>query len=568
MLCELHLQNLAVAADVSLHLDPGLNVLTGSTGAGKSLVAEAVRWLSGASIDRGVLRKGAASASAEAVFDLQDRPELVSELRERGVELSEDGMLRLRREVHAQGRSRAWIDGRLGSAALLKSIAEVLIQSQAQHVQLGLLDPRQHVAVLDALGVDTALAADWHEARSAFESAQAAIARWQEQRDRLVEQREVLEYQRLELDAAALRDGELEELRRTVSLMEGGARLLELAEFARTRLDDDARGAVPAVQEALAQLRRAPDGIDDVAEVVESLEGAVELMRDASAHLERLLDGAEVDPRAFENAQERLSLFGDLMRKYGRTEAELIRLHARLTDQLDALNADAELPESLMAEERASRERLDAAGRALHAARKRVSRRAAADAGPLLGELGMEGAEIGFEFQPEPDPEGPVRIEGRQVAALPGGPAAVTLVARTNPGERKAPVHRAASGGELSRIALVLRSLSLRGQAPALLLLDEVDAGIGADLAPAVGRRLSALAESGQLLVITHQAHIAARASRHLVAMKLARGSRTESQVRELDSGERVDEMVRMIGTDTGDSRRLAERLLSRESAA
>jgi DNA repair protein RecN (Recombination protein N) len=154
------------------------------------------------------------------------------------------------------------------------------------------------------------------------------------------------------------------------------------------------------------------------------------------------------------------------------------------------------------------------------------------------------------------------------VAALAAGPAEVVLMARTNRGEREAPVHQGASGGELSRIALVLRSLSLRGQAPALLLLDEVDAGIGADLAPAVAGRLSALAEAGQLLVITHQAHIAARADRHLLALKRSEDERTASEVRELRGDDRVAELVRMIGTDTPESRRLAADLLRAEGGA
>jgi DNA repair protein RecN (Recombination protein N) len=154
------------------------------------------------------------------------------------------------------------------------------------------------------------------------------------------------------------------------------------------------------------------------------------------------------------------------------------------------------------------------------------------------------------------------------VHALAAGPAQVTLLAQTNPGERPAPVHQGASGGELSRIALVLRSLSLRGQAPALLLLDEVDAGIGADLAPAVGSRLAALAQSGQLLVITHQAQIAGHADRHLLAIKTTEDERTASEVRALSGSARVDELVRMIGTDTPEARQVAAAMLRAEGTA
>lgn len=568
MLCELHLRNLAVAADVSLRLDPGFNVLTGSTGAGKSLVAEAVRWLRGEPIDRGVVRAGSETASAEATFDLHARPELVTALAERGVEVADDGVLRLRREVLSSGRSRAWVDGRLASAALLQEIGGILVQSQAQHLQLGLLDPRRHVRLLDALGVDEALIRAWDEARQQWRQAREAIEEWAAERDRLLEQRDVLQYQWRELEDAALRGDEIEGLRRTVSLMEGGARLLELAEAARQRLDDEAGGAGPAIGAALASLRRAPEGVDELAEAVEALEGAAELVREASANLEHVLDEAGIDPAAFEEAQERLGLLTELTRKYGRPEAALLRLRDRLREQLDALGDDDDVPPELRLAEERARERLDAAGRALHTARKRVARRAVEDCAPLLAELGMDGAELSFEFRPQADPAGPVRIDGRRVEALASGPAEVVLLARTNRGERAAPVHRGASGGELSRIALVLRSLALRGQAPALLLLDEVDAGIGADLAPAVGRRLAALAEAGQLLAITHQAQVAAAADRHLLAVKEADDERVFSEIRVLGPPARIDELVRMLGTDTPESRHLARDLLRAEGSA
>ena len=273
-------------------------------------------------------------------------------------------------------------------------------------------------------------------------------------------------------------------------------------------------------------------------------------------------------PAAFDAAQERLTDLLELTRKYARTEPELVRLRARLREQLDRLATDDGIPAVLVAAGERARERLNAAGRALHAARKKVARRASVEAGPLLEELGMIGASLEFQMATEADPEGPLRLEGRRVAALAAGPASVTLLARTNPGERLSPVDKGASGGELSRIALVLRSLALRGQAPALLLLDEVDAGIGADLAGAVAGRLAALAEAGQLLVISHQAHIAAAADRHLVVLKATDDERASSEIRILDRAGRVEEIVRMLGANTPESQRLASELLAAGGAA
>jgi len=562
MLCELHLRNLAVAEDVSFELGPGLNVLSGSTGAGKSLITEAMRWLRGEPIDRGVLRAGADSASAEATFDLHTRPELIEQLRERAVELADDGMLRLRRELVAGGRSRAWVDGRLASAALLQAIGSILVQSQQQHLQLGLLEPRRHVDTLDSLGVAEDLVREWADARAQFLEAGQALARWTEERARLLEQREAIEFQWRDLDAAGLQAGELDGLRRKVSVMEGGARLLELAATARAQLEDDPRGAAPALAAALGQLRKAPDGVPELDQALETVTGAVELVSEAIAALEQILDGAELEPAAFEQAQERLALLTGLARRYARSEDELIAMRDRLREQLDGLGSGDEVPPALLQARADAAARVNTAGKALHKERKRVARSAARDATPLLAELGMQGAALSFDFMPEANADGPVRIDGRQVTALAAGPAEVTLLVRTNPGENPTPVHRGASGGELSRIALVLRSLALRGQAPALLLLDEVDAGVGADLAAPIARRLAALAEAGQLLVITHQAQIAAGADRHLVALKETGEQRASSAVHRLDREGRIEELSRMVGAGTARSRKLVEEML------
>ena len=213
MLLEIRIRNLAIAEDVTVSLDPGLNVLSGSTGAGKSLVVQAVRWLRGEKTDPDLIRSGEETASAEALFDLQGRPELVALLEELGVDAPEDGVLRLRRELHRGSRSKAFLEGRRTSAASLSRVCEGLLQLQSQHQQTQLLDPASHRGLLDACGVDPTLRLAWAEAWTRWQAARSAVTEWKRVRDEIGAQRELLEYQRNELREAGLQAGEIDALR-------------------------------------------------------------------------------------------------------------------------------------------------------------------------------------------------------------------------------------------------------------------------------------------------------------------------------------------------------------------
>ena len=560
MLLELHLRNLAVAADVSIELGPGLNVLTGRTGAGKSLVVEALRWLRGDDVDRGILRAGAEVASAEALFDLGCRPHWKLALAELGVDPPSDGILRLRREVRREGRTRAFVGARPSSAAVLQSLCELLVEMQSQHEQLSLRQPTAHAGVLDELGALDERAR-WNEAFTTWRAVEQRIARAHARTEQLREQRDLLEFQRRELEQARLEGDELEPLRARVARLEGGARLIEGAQAAFDALDAE-NGATSSLAEALHQLRVVPEELTELLEARDGLHAAVELVEETKRSLERFLDAREFDPASLARDQERLAEITALVRKYGRTEAELVQLRDRLRTELAGLDEEGELPSELAREREGALIELQAAADTLEQARSRTARRVERTATPLLAELGMPGAALRFDLLSEDDGEGPIRVGGRRVRPLATGPTAVRLSVRTNAGERFGALERVASGGELSRIGLVLRSLGSATRRPALLLLDEVDAGLGADLGPALARRLRALAESGQVLVISHLPAVAAAADAHLVAQKADDGTRTESRIDVLDPDARISELARMLGAEEGQGTALARDLL------
>ncbi len=562
MLRELRLKNLAIARDVSVVFGPGLNALSGSTGAGKSLVVEAVRWLRGEKTDPGLIRAGEDWACAEAVFDLQQRPEIARALFELGMTPSEDGVLCLRRELRREGRSRAFLDGRLTSANHLQAVCEHLLELFSQHQQTQILEPSRHRQLLDDCGVSVELCAEWNEAYVRYRKCQQELWAWQKRREEFLAQREILLFQRRELEEADLSEGELERLRERVTLLTEGAQILQAAQAALSRLETDEGGAVSELSSAIQSLDRVGDAIASVFEAKESLHQALELASDASRELERFLDTADFNPDDLDADQARLSQLESLCRKYSRSESELLRLLEKLATQLDAEDWEEAQPQRLLLPLNTSIAELEEIGTRLWKERRRVARRVSTNAEQLLKELGMTEAELKFEFDLKPDPEGPLKVAGVRVTPTPEGPGTVRLLVRTNRGETLGPIEKIASGGELSRISLVLQTLAVQGTHPALLILDEVDAGVGADLGPALARRLSVMADTLQVLVITHLPAVAAAASTHLVARKEASGQRTLSRIDAVQTEDRLSELSRMVGGEKRAAREVARGLL------
>ncbi len=564
VLLEIRLHNLAVAAEVTLQLGEGLNVLSGSTGAGKSLVVEAIRWIRGEKIDPGLLRSGERAAWAEALFDLSSHPQASAVLDRHGIAASSDAILVLRREWN-NGRSRAWVNARLASAALLEAICDELIEVQSQHQQLALLDRRAHVQWLDGNRTARQCLQEWREAFEALRQTRARIQRHRERQRLLRDQSDLLRYQLRELQEAEIDGSEMATLRAEVARLEGGARLAEHVEEATLRLSDEEIGALAQLRRSQAALEPCSEAIDEIAEAREKLFHAVELVDELCRDLELFGLDRELSPELLDEKQRRLTELESLCRKYGRNESELVDLRDRLLRDVGSLDDGQELPAELEAEDREVRARLQQLGVALQKARRREARHIEREAAPLLEELGMPGAALRFDFEGQvadpADDAATVQIDGRPVVARADGPTAVRLLVRTNPGEGFGPVEQTASGGELSRIGLVLRSIAAGHHHPTLLLLDEVDAGLGADLGPALARRLRALADASQVLVITHLPAVAAAADLHLLATKTTDGHRTTTEIRALSDSDREEELLRMIGGEVGPGRELVREL-------
>jgi DNA repair protein RecN (Recombination protein N) len=549
MLRRLTLRDVVIVAHLEVELDDGFTVLTGETGAGKSILIDALQLALGSRADATLVREGAARAEVGAEFD--SPPSLLPWLEQAG--FAAEPALLLRRTVDAQGKSRAWINGSPATVAQLREAADHLVDIHGQHAWQSLTRPAAVRALLDTqAGVDPApLAAAWQAWRTAL----TALERARGQRDSLERERERLAWQIGEVDKLAPGADEWDELNATHQRLAHGQALL-----------DGAHAALDALSEgepcAAALAGRAIDALDavlrydaELAAVVDVLRGAQAQLEDAAHSLSAYLGHREPDPERLAELDARLSAWVSLARRYRHTPAELPALLAGWRDELRSLDAAADLD----ALERATAD----AERDWRTAAKRVSRARHA-AAPRLGQavtlamqqLGMAGGrfEVALLAQDEPQAFGLETVEFRVAG---------------HAGSTPRPLGKVASGGELSRLALAIATTTA-GSVPRpdggvpTLIFDEIDAGVGGGVADSVGRLMKQLGGSAQVLAVTHLAQVAACADHHFVVTKALQGSVTVSDVQAVSGESRVAEIARMLGGErlAGTSRAHAQAML------
>ena len=551
MLVELRIRDYAVVEDLTLSLGPGLNALTGETGAGKSIIVGALSLLLGERASAGVVRAGAERATVEAVFDVSALTGFEARLEELGFR-PEDGHLILRREVASEGRNRAWVNGSPATAGIVGELGSALVDLHGQHEHQTLLRSAEQRGILDAFAAAQAVAqrvADQHAAvrglRQELEEHEARV--------RDVESRaDFLRFQVGEIDGAKLHPGEDDELEAESHRHEHSEELAE----GTTALHDALYAGEDALADRLAEIRARLTKLvrfdPALEELAAALESAYHAVSDVGRRVGEYATQVEHDPRRLEEVRRRLDVIFRLKRKYGPELADILATGQRVRTELQALEeADHDLGEL--------RKRLGAATDALHADARRLTELrsgAAADLAKaveaVLPDLGLPGA----TFQ--------VRLRALDEIGAHGGEAVDFLVA-PNAGFDPLPLNRIASGGELSRVMLALKSILAGVDRVPVLVFDEIDAGIGGVVATAVARKLSEVARRHQVFVVTHLPQLASRADAHLLVEKSQSAGTTVTTVRGLDGEERVEEIARMLGGDpeSETSRKHAQELLS-----
>lgn len=552
MLVELVVENLAVVERLRLRPGAGLNVLTGETGSGKSLVVDALSLLFGGRAEAELIRTGAERAFVAGIFALPGGAELPAVLREAGIE-PEQGELLIEREILPGGKSRAYVASRPVTAALLRAVAPCLGDIHGQHDQQRLFSAAAQRELLDQAWDSAALLERVAAAYESWQQARRALAELNRAEQEQLRLADLWRLQCSEIEPLALRAGEDAELENQRRVLRNVTRLAENVALAYDALSESGQSAAAQLGFALKKLEELA-GIDDkLASLVENLRPARIAVEDAAHELRHYLGGLEADPARLEEVEARLARIEKLKRKYGTTIEEILAFAAGARARLEAVESAGERRAALEREVAECERAYHVAANAVTAAREKAGKALQRSLESELSALAMKGAAF--------------RVVREPAAPAPDGVDAITFLISVNAGEEPRALNKVASGGELSRIALGLKTC-LRRQAGAArgrtLVFDEVDAGVGGAAGEAVGRRLKALAAGDQVLCVTHLAQIAGFADHHYQVAKRGTGQRTVVEVRELAGEARITEIGRMLSGEkvSAEALRHAEKIL------
>jgi DNA repair protein RecN (Recombination protein N) len=536
---RLIIENLALVERLEVRFTPGLNVITGETGAGKSLLLGSLGLLAGERAQLRWIRRGAESCRVEAVLR------------------TPEGTRRLARRIDRNRRSAAWVDGRPVTLKALSQETARWIEPHGQAEQFRLKDPEEHRRLLDRFGGLEGSLENYREALQAWEEAKRERHELERRLRELAEKRELLEMRLAEIDRAGLEPGAKERIEGRLRLVENAQRVAETLEAVGEMLYEGEGSVAERCAQAERLLRNLASVDDRWGEAASRLEESRLVAEEVAREARDFLEGFEFDPEEFQELQDRLGAIVRLERRYGMPAEVLLEEAQRWRDALERLECGDREREEAEDREELARRRLEEAAVRLHRGRKEAAKRFAREMLKSLASLRLEGVDFRVEVVPDEAASGPIRIEGRAVTAAPDGPDRVRFFFRPNRGEAEGPVDEIASTGELSRLALAIKSLP-GWRERRVVVADEVDLGVGADVACAVGERLRVLARNGQVLCITHMPQIAAMADRHLVVRKEIHGGRTRVRVDEVSGRDRLEELARMLGEGGTQRERLA----------
>jgi DNA repair protein RecN (Recombination protein N) len=551
MLTGLAIRDVVLIEALDLEFGRGLGALTGETGAGKSILLDALGLALGERADSGLVRQGAAQAVVTASFELPGDHAVAALLADNGLAAEPGEPLMIRRVVRADGGSRGFINDQPASAGLLRELGGLLVEIHGQHDDRGLLNPRGHRALLDSFGrIDGAGVAEtwraWGKAEALAEAARHDL-------ENANRDREWLEHAVAELAALDAGEGEEEALAGERSAMQKGARLAEDLAAVTAHLDGS-EGGLAALRQAARRLDRIAGEHALLGEALAALDRAVIEASDAEDKLAGAAGALSCDPARLEAVETRLFDIRAMARKH-RVEADALpALHAELAGRLERIEAGGGGLAKLEIEAKAARAAFEAQAGAVSEARRVAAARLDAAVADELGPLRLDAAK--FRTVVEPLPEGQWSAAGRD---------RVEFEISTNPGAPFAPLVKIASGGELSRFILALKVALAEEGGAATMIFDEIDRGVGGAVASAIGERLARLAAGAQILIVTHSPQVAARAGRHWLIAKSHDGLVTRTGVHSLDVAARREEIARMLsGAEvTEEARAQAERLLA-----
>ena len=552
MLSELRIENFAIIDKLALDFGAGLVIFTGETGAGKSIIMDALEMLLGGRAETSVLRAEAERASVEGVFKLDDgnRTEVLQVLKREDL-LDDENYVTLAREVRREGRSTARVNGRTVNVALLREIGAFLVDIHGQTEHLSLLDVRAHLGLLDRFASVEELLGSYRQTYIALQAVRRDLEELRRAQTDSERRIEMLTFQAEEIESARLKPGEDEELRQERDRL---ANAEALAANAQEALDliDEGSPETPAITDQLGQATAALSSLARIdstqADLSARADSLLENLSDIARDLRNYLETIEYNPKRLNEAEERLDLMHRLMRKYGGTIESVLAFGIKARADLENINNAAEKMDVLQSKETKLLKELSAQATALSEKRQKAAKTLSKGIETELADLKMEQALFSVDFQTKPDANG-LPSSGDQRVAFDGtGFDRVEFLVAPNPGEGLKPLAKIASGGETSRLMLALKNVLAKADQVPTLIFDEIDQGIGGRVGQVVGLKLWNLGRSHQVLCITHLPQLAAFGDQHFRVEKLINNGRTTTSVARLTDDDRMLELAQMLG--------------------
>ena len=562
----MRIENFAIIDHLELNFHSGLNIFTGETGAGKSIIIDAVEALLGSRADVTQVRAGAERAEVEARFSIPGaiRPD-VTEILEREELLEEAEVLTLGREIRSNGRSSARVNGHSVSVGLLSQLGGLLVDVHGQSEHLSLLHVSQHLRLLDAYAnTETELVA-YRKTYHALLALRKELHELRQSESEAARRIDILTYQINEIESARLQPAEEAELRSERTRLANAEGLATLAQEAIQVLDEGLPES-PSVTDLLGQTVSALGNLNrlDSSQAALSEQAGVlfESLEELAGKLRSYLEGIEFNPQRLDQVEERLNLIQNLKRKYGESITAVLAFAEQARQQLDTITHSGERIAELQADEANLLEQLGKEGLTLSQKRTAVASALESAMEGELSSLNMDGARFKVDFEQRPDPEGVPTPDGRRLAFDSNGLEKVEFLVAPNPGEGLKPLVKIASGGETSRLMLAIKNILARADQVPTLIFDEIDQGIGGRVGGIVGRKLWDLGRQHQVLCVTHLPQLAAYGDQHLCVQKQVKDGRTLTVVDSLLGNERLLELAQMMGAVNEGTRRSAEELL------
>ncbi len=552
MLLELKVKNLGVIGEVNWSLGSGLNVVTGETGAGKSLVVEAMDILLGKKVDDMVVRSGADKAQIEGVFLIHQTdavPRLREFLSEKGVEV-EEGTVVLSREVRREGRSVSRVNGQALSGGVLAQIGRFLSDIHAQSEHLSLLDKRSHLDFLDAYAGMLETRRNFAAKASELYGMEQELASLRDQEKDVARREDYLRFQIDEMTGANLYEGEEEELERERDILSSVEKLKSLSNGAYDQLygvDNSGSSALDRLNEALDMMKELANLDPGSKEKLDRLESSLYEVEDIAQDIRSYSEGMEYNPERLEEIQSRLELIRDLKRKYGQNIGGILEHLERAKQELEGISHSSERRAELEQEHSRLKQEMANIASQLSGVRRRAAIALAEETRKELQELNLSQVEFEVEITQEPDEEGLLFPDGKSYDFSSDGGDSVQFVASTNPGEPLKPLAKIASTGEISRFMLALKGALSRSDNTPVLVFDEVDIGVGGRGGEMIGKKLWTLARDRQVICISHLPQIAAFADAHYTVRKEVSDTQASSTLESLDYQPRLAELAAML---------------------